>query len=654
MKKLDIYIPEDIEYLSQWGDQFYSQLPAEKFILNKEVCGCGATEYFLENPTVPLILISPRRELINSKVNSKRLKALGVDLHYFDRSNPRKSVSDSLNELTVYITNCTEFDIVTQSYIHKCPKIIVTYDSFPTVLDRLSKLITPEELQSMLILVDEFTCLFSDVWFKGQTELKIINLLNSLSNQVIYISATPVSEEILDTVTEFKNLNMVNLIWDPRRKVKIDIIKQKMRTTKEAVEDIIKDFRKNGYFQSMMIENKMVYSTEAVFFLNSVNDIKNIISSLGLTPGETNIICAADKKNIEKLNTIGMTIGSLPKIGEPNKTFTFVTRASFEGADFYSDCSSTYVFSDANRQNLCLDISIDLFQIAGRCRTKTNPFRNSIQYYYKTVLDKDNVDFNKMKDDISLKIKLTRDQIDMLNSKPPDAAKNTLMSSLSKGLESEKYKESYMDIVEDIHGNKKAILNELAIAAERRALDIKATHFKTSLFLNAALDFYGFDSIDFHEQNQSCIQEYYKEFRTLTTFKDKVLLYIKVAKMGKEFKEAFDRIVEIPDYIKIAYLAIGEEGFQKAGYRKSVILNIIQNTPNNELITNLLKEVVKPDQFYKSSELKKILAKIYKRTKINRTTFSAADILNYFPNSIASRIRDDQNKQVRGFVIKFD
>lgn len=49
MKKSYINVPEGIKYLSDWKE-FFNLIPlGSQFILDKKICGCGATEAFLRS-----------------------------------------------------------------------------------------------------------------------------------------------------------------------------------------------------------------------------------------------------------------------------------------------------------------------------------------------------------------------------------------------------------------------------------------------------------------------------------------------------------------------------------------------------------------------------------------------------------------------------
>ena len=348
--EIEIEVPIDVNYLSNWND-FDSRLPKGKVILNKNICGCGCTEYYLRNEQ-PIILVSPRKELLNCKMNSKRERPL----FYFDRSKSKKiKAEDTIKALQAYLCNpFEETDFV--------PKVLVTYDSLKLVIDTITNM---GYIDLFTIVVDEFTCIFTDVMLKGTLELNLIQMLNSMPNHTVFISATPVQRNYLEELVEFKDMPYASLIWDESRYETVRIAYQKMINTRTAISKIIEDYRRNGYFQAKIVEGQKVYSQEAVFFLNCVTDIAAVITSCGLTPDDTLVICADDQKNKNNLRKVGFTIGHVPNESEyrrKNKTYTFVTKASFEGTDFYSDTSSTFVFADSNRDNLCLDISIDLYK----------------------------------------------------------------------------------------------------------------------------------------------------------------------------------------------------------------------------------------------------------------------------------------------------
>ena len=92
--------PKVYRYLSEWPELWDMLPPSGKFILNKGQTGCGGTTLFL-NAQVPLILISPRSNMLYSKA------AQFPNVHLYRGSYDRgKNINDRLkSRLSDYILN---------------------------------------------------------------------------------------------------------------------------------------------------------------------------------------------------------------------------------------------------------------------------------------------------------------------------------------------------------------------------------------------------------------------------------------------------------------------------------------------------------------------------------------------------------------------
>ena len=95
-----------------------------------------------------------------------------------------------------------------------------------------------------------------------------------------------------------------------------------------------------------------------------------------------------------------------------NRTFTFVTRASFEGVDFYSTNAFTYIFCDGVLDWNKNDLIIDVPQILGRQRLD-QPFRKDAILYYRA---KSKTDSEAIIDKIKKKEEATLAWIDKFNT----------------------------------------------------------------------------------------------------------------------------------------------------------------------------------------------------------------------------------------------
>ncbi len=633
MDKVDLKVPTDIKWLGQWV-KFDRVMPQGKIILNKNICGCGCTEYYLRNDQ-PVILVSPRKELINCKVNSTNRTR---PLFYFDRSDGTQ-LDDSIKRMVDYIENPF-------NGLGFVPKILVTYDSLMIVADTLQK---KRWLGPFTIIVDEFTCIFTDVKLKGNVELNLLHRLNTLQNRIVYISATPISECYLDELDEFKNMPYVTLIWDSSMYQNVQIIRKKMRNTMSAIRDIINEYKKNGYFKTKIIGGQQVYSKEAVFFLNSVKDTANIIKDCGLTPSDTLVICADDQKNRKELNKVQMKIGHVPNEKEyrkNNKTFTFVTKACFEGTDFYSDCSSTYIFADSNKENLCLDISIDLPQIVGRCRTESNPFRREIYYYYKTSSET-NQDIKKVQT-------IVQDRVDRTNKLVEGYKAITNKDMLEKLIAAqkvEKYRKDYLDV--EVHQDltASAVFNKLAYLADMRAIEIKAMQYKTTYSVYVYLERNrGYQVIDQQGMTNDELARFYTEFMADGDFVRRMKLFVEFLASNPEEKEKVEAVAEIPIAYKNYYNIIGADRIRALNYQRSYLERELKNIKSIDNIKEVVTVAFTSGSFYTNHEVKAKLQTIYDSLGLKKKA-KATDIETYINTAQRTRISDANGNRQKGYRI---
>lgn len=68
MKKEKIKVPEKIRYMSEWKGYSIFNFP---HILNKQIPGCGFTEYCITN-SEDVILCSPRKILLQNKFDQHK------------------------------------------------------------------------------------------------------------------------------------------------------------------------------------------------------------------------------------------------------------------------------------------------------------------------------------------------------------------------------------------------------------------------------------------------------------------------------------------------------------------------------------------------------------------------------------------------------
>ena len=367
------YMSEDpnlIPYLQQFN----------KFILNKTVTGCGGTSLFL-NSNIDVVIISPRLQALKDK-HEQHPDTFLFHSPYTNNGKRAEDIKRLMSELNSYISYCGSTPFTNRKYA----KVLVTLDSCEKVLNVLK---TCGVIDRFLFVVDEFQCLMGDATFKGTTDMNFLISLDNEAKNICYLSATPIPDIYLDFVPQFKGLPYIKLEWDEAVLEEPNVREIRMKKDESAEKicgRIIQDFRQNGYFERKIVNGNIVEAKTACFYLNEVKSIRSIIEKNGLKPDEVTILCSESRASgLPK----GFKIGGLctDKYNPQNKTFTFCTKASFEGVDFYFTNAMTYVFINAGKEWQTLDIMLDIPQILGRQRLDINLYRHDAVVYYKTKPD---------------------------------------------------------------------------------------------------------------------------------------------------------------------------------------------------------------------------------------------------------------------------
>ena len=344
MTIIKIPAPSEALYISD----FMTELP--NGVLNKQQTGVGGTHLCITNDELYIIAV-PTIELIVNKC-SQHSNLLGVYGNYI----------------------FSEFDYNLTKHLEKgdVPKIITTYNSLAKVVSWLKT--KYNVYQDFKLLIDEFHVCLTDYDYRGKAISSLLEESLKFKNKC-FMSATPISADY--TLPELKELNHYEIVWE--KVVKIRPIRHKTNKPYMAAVNLIKNYKAGGYELSVKHENTIYKSKEAYFFINSVKAIKDIISNAGLTQEEVKIICANTDRNKQVLGDFVIN-----NAGDSNKPFTFITSKAFLGADFYSESGITYVITNVNSKTCMYSIETEIFQIAGRIRTKTNPFKNYIYHIYNT------------------------------------------------------------------------------------------------------------------------------------------------------------------------------------------------------------------------------------------------------------------------------
>jgi len=692
MNVIPIYVPENIEYISEWKDFDY---PKGHVILDKTICGCGFTEYCLNND-IPILLCSPRKRLLENKEeqhNSDKGKEKGLrQIYYFKNEYDRTVGYDGGEDEITNTTNPepetvnTPFGTITKieelqekenldkvadsakeeylkqikdnlrSYIKSTGiskenpfKIIVTYDSLHHVLNVLNDYYPSS---SYAIVVDEFQSIFMDASFKATVELDFVNDLQGCTN-VLYLSATPMLEKYLGMIDEFKDLPMYKFIWPDSRV-------EKVRTELRIIQSIPKELKKlidsyrNGQFPDKVLSDGTVkYSKELVIFMNSITSICSIIKKNDLKPEEVNVICADSTTNITKLKKVGHEIGRIPMEGEYHKMFTFCTRTSYLGADFYSTNAFTVVCSDCNIQTMTVDIVLDLPQILGRQRLRENVFRNEALILYRAENKKGAIINAKklVNDEKVFKKRQTTDSMLIGYKKMSDEEK--ILWGIKAKNDKSLYKNDYIGVSSRTG---EATFNSLVMVADMRAWDVTREEYIDEITIKRGIESISTANVEVIDGNielelQQAYDHLLSEFNKDKDFVRRMKLLCDTYFQYPEFYTKYANSplpcmipIEYQNYINI----LGFERIRALSYQESEILKEIETLNNLKSVD--LSSLFTVGEKYSTIRIKEILGEFYKANNIHKTP-KASDLDEYFIMKSVKVKNSDSGKWENGFEI---
>ena len=604
-----------------------------KFILNKTVTGCGGTSLFL-NSSIDVVIISPRLQALKDK-HEQHPDTFLFHSPYTNNGKRADDIKRLMSELNNYISFCGSTPFTNKKYA----KVLVTLDSCDKVIDVLKK---NAAINKFLFVVDEFQCLMGDATFKGTTDMNFLIRLDCEAKNICYLSATPIPDMYLDFVPQFKGLPYIKLEWDPDVLEEPNVIEIQMKKDESAEKvcsNIIRDFKTNGYFERKVVDGQVVYSTEACIFLNEVRSIINIIVKNNLKPDEVTILCSEGKvSGLPK----GFKTGGLctDRDNPRNKTFTFCTKASFEGVDFYSTNAMTYVFINAGKEWQTLDIMLDIPQILGRQRLDINPFRHDAVIYYKTKPNcLSEQEFRLQQTAMELE---TEQFINGFNN-APDSMKERLIKLVRDRADDKKFIDDYVDVLQE-NGRQTLGINTLVQMAMWNKWHQRSHYYNNSCQLMASIQSAIAKNVNRNEvKNFEAWYYSAKDNDRLKGYSD----------FRNTYTEYDPFILQNP-FIDIRY----HDWYGKLGYDKLARLNFDEQKVeqeynsfcNHEPIAQECRNVFETGRFYTKAEVKRMLQNIYDSLGLIGRKAKSTELGSYL-NAKERMITDDEGNRKEGYEI---
>lgn len=370
-------------------------------------------------------------------------------------------------------------------------------------------------------------------------------------------------------------------------------------------------------------------TNELFFFINSVSDIASILNYCELKDEEVKIVCADKEENQRRL--VGYTISNSRA---ENKPVTFITSKSFEGADYFSETGASFVVSNSSKQQTLLDISTDIYQIAGRIRTESNPNRNTLIHIFNTT----------GKGSLNLNISY-QEMVDLVNKRINGAKKLINIANMDEeASEADIFNDDY--IVKDENG--KYYLNDTLIKLELFNYSINQEIYKNGISITKA---YNNNNVEvFEAPEDDTIKNELTKVGTKITFKEAFLKYAEIK--GNKFDMTDTSYLEkVQPLIVKAYAELGEKTVRELKYIKknveAALLNIDKSKSENNKVAQLLKDEIRTG-FITIRDINNIFSRIYDRLGITNTV-KATNIEKYYECKQTSRRID--GVKVKGYDI---
>ena len=611
MKKEMIKIPANIKYLTErekFIEEFGKPFELPNGILNKEIPGCGATTVALtdEHKT---IICSPRNELLKNK---------------------HEQYPDTL--LVIGGVDTKEIEAYLQTA--ELPKILVSYDS-------VYKLIGCIKYKSdWRVVVDEFQCLLADSSFKSEIELHFLDNSRSFP-YVTFLSATPILDKYLEQIDYFKDMNYYQLDWEEK-----DIVRVYRERTKNPINAALEIVRyyQNGNYPSVYVNGERIYSKECVIFLNSVNNIVNIIKQTELNPEEVNIIVGNSDDNDRQIARIGEGFkrGRIPLKGETHKKFTFCTSTAYAGCDFYSTNAATFVISDCNRPNTAVDIATELVQIAGRQRLACNPFRQFLTFVYN--VNAEEVEQETFNEHLCRKVNVTLDEI-RDNNNAGEALRAKRIKDFRRIPDNVKYQDSYT-MYDEQKGE--FVFNRLAYVNEQYCFDVQKFNYQNGVIVKKLLQDSSFDVSE--NQTYAVYQEQLKHLIKKEPFVDRMQAYCEYrSKQGLIVNLAMSTLESKYPELRYYYEALGVDRIKALNYKEKKLLNEIHIMKTKNKIRHELHGIIHIGDRILTTDIQQTLHDVYDRLGIDKSP-KATDLNEFF--EIHSVKIPTANGRKNGFEIR--
>lgn len=326
--------------------------------------------------------------------------------------------------------------------------------------------------------------------------------------------------------------------------------------------------------------------------------------------------------------------------------FTFITSKSFEGADYFSKTGLCFVVSSASNPHTQASIDTDIPQIAGRIRSKDNPFRNFLVHIFNNTYKKLNLDmtYEQMKAKTDDALLTAQETVKLFNGAKSKKVKDNLRDNLKHDLNSlyvryDKQKDEF-------------IINDILPKLELYNFQINKITYGSGLSVTRGYEDNGIDTIN---------KDYIRVKDTISTkklsFKDAFLQYAEI-KASNPLSPQLLAIEKEQPLVREAYHKLGEDKVRSLRYVKKSVENALTSLENDKTTEQKIAKMVinsieTPDTI-KVSKANRLIEEAYKHLGIEHKA-KAKELHKWFECSdpISMRIDGPVVKAVKIYRAKF-
>lgn len=363
-----IPIPTGTNHLSDEIDE----LP-KNCIFDKGRVGGGGTTIALKND-IPTIICVPTVELIENKMTqSTRKDKKHLFPHEIKGIYSKKGRDQKLGEGMIpfmldarkYIQATDQGELENYLNTQPVPKIMVTYNSLPKLLELLEFLLSYYKCRSnpkdFFLLIDEWHLLLTEFGYRDAAIRALLDCYQKFGTYC-FMSSTPLEEEFIPE--EMKDIPVVKAVWEDVQKTTVNL-----HVCTESVDSPLGIIDVVSYWiQECLAKNLTDPKPYNLYiFVNHVAYMNDLIDKNNLNPANCRVIMSKNNPKAKELHN-GLEICSTSQVKDDPKKINFLTSTAFEGSDIEDPIGCIIGVSDGYKDHTLIDINTKFFHIGRRLR----------------------------------------------------------------------------------------------------------------------------------------------------------------------------------------------------------------------------------------------------------------------------------------------